>query len=159
MKKLLAAFLVLAIWFSITPMASAANTPLSPCKDSPVFLERSHSAPNNYYFNKPNQSYSQYLLCGEDGLPHLKLSLDHAVDIAIPFSIFLYFAGFIGWSGRAYLRTASTSSDPEQKEIFIDLPLAILSFSKGLLWPLLAIQELASGDLTAKDDQISISPR
>jgi photosystem I subunit III len=159
MKKLLAVFLALAIWLSITPMASANHKQLLPCNESQAFLARSQSAPNNYYFVKPNESYSKYLLCGEDGLPHLAISLDNAVDVAIPFAIFLYFAGFIGWSGRSYLRAANATSDPEQKEIFIDLPLAIISFSKGLLWPLLAIQELVSGDLTVKDDRISISPR
>ena len=100
------------------------------------------------------------MLCGEDGLPHLPLDrLDRAVDVFIPIAIFLYIAGFVGWSGRAYLRVANRSKKPEDIEIFIDIKLAIASFSQGLLWPLLAFKELATGDLTAKANEISVSPR
>ncbi|MGH2413586.1 MAG: Photosystem I reaction center subunit III, partial [Microcystaceae cyanobacterium] len=99
------------------------------------------------------------LSCGEEGLPHLPLSLNRAVDIAIAYGIFFYIAGFIGWSGRSYLQAANKSKTPEMMEIFIDIPLAIQSVVKGLLWPVLALQELLSGQLTADDKEIPISPR
>jgi photosystem I subunit III len=160
MKQLFALVLTLLIWFSIIPTAAAENTSLVPCKDSPAFLARMKKAPDGYYFDKPYEAYSKYLLCGDEGLPHLTLDrLSLAVDVAIPFSIFLYVAGFIGWSGRSYLIAARKETSPEMKEIFIDLPLAIQSVIKSLLWPLLALQELLSGQLTVKEEEIPISPR
>jgi len=160
MRRLLAVALLVIIWFSFIPTASAAQTSyLVPCKKSPAFLERMKNARDTYYFEQPNKAYAEYLVCGEEGLPHLPLSLDRAVDIAIPFGIFFYFAGFIGWSGRSYLQASNKSKNPELMEIFIDIPLATQSFVKGLLWPLLAFQELVTGQLTAKDSEIPISPR
>ncbi|MGB5963252.1 MAG: Photosystem I reaction center subunit III [Coleofasciculaceae cyanobacterium] len=160
MKQLFALVLTVLIWFSIVPVAAAENTSLVPCKDSPAFLARMKQAPDGYYFDKPYEAYSEYLLCGEEGLPHLTLDrLSLAVDVAIPFSIFLYVAGFIGWSGRSYLIAARKDKSPEQKEIFIDMPMAIQSITKGLLWPLLAVQELLTGQLTVKEEEIPISPR
>jgi photosystem I subunit III len=160
MRKLLALCFIGLIWFSIIPAALAVNTTLVPCQESPVFMERMKNAPDTYYFDKPFRAYSSELLCGEDGLPHLPLDRpSRAIDIAIPFAIFFYFAGFVGWSGRAYLIGSKKSANPEQLEIFIDLPLAIQSLVQGLLWPLLAIKEFLSGELTVSDDQISVSPR
>lgn len=159
MKRLLALVLILAIWFTLVPAAWAQTSHLVPCKDSPAYQERMKKAPDNYYFNKPGKAYAEYLLCGEDGLPHLALSFDRAGDIAIAFGIFFYFAGFVGWSGRSYLQVSNQSKNPEQMEIFIDIPLAIQSFAKGLLWPVLAFQELVTGQLTAKDSEIPVSPR
>lgn len=160
MKRLFAIALAVVVWFSVVPSATAENTTLVPCKDSPAFLERMKHSPDNYYFTKPNQAYSEYLLCGPEGLPHLAFDrLDRVFDAVVPIAIFLYVAGFIGWSGRSYLQVSKKSSSPEQMEIFIDIPLAIQSFAKGLLWPVAAFQELVSGQLTAKDDEIPVSPR
>lgn len=149
---------VLFIYLSNVPSASADNF-LVPCNQSSTFQQRKSQAPDTYYFNKPFEVYGSELACGEDGLPHLPIRIDRFIDVLIPFSIFLYTAGFIGWSGRSYLQAANKSSNPEEKEIFIDLPLAIQSFIKGLLWPLLFLQELVSGQLTASDSEIPISPR
>jgi photosystem I subunit III len=160
MRRFLAVILLITIWFSFVPTASAVQTSyLVPCKKSPAFLERMKNARDTYYFEKPNKAYAEYLVCGEEGLPHLPISVERAVDIAIPFGIFFYFAGFVGWSGRAYLQAANKSKTPELMEIFIDIPLAIQSFFKGLLWPLLAFQELVTGQLTARDNEIPVSPR
>jgi photosystem I subunit III len=160
MKRWFGLILAIALWFSLAPTASAANTSLVPCKDSPAFLNRQKKAPDNYYFKQPYQAYSEYLVCGEDGLPHLPLDrLDRAVDVAIPIGLFLYIAGFIGWSGRAYLQTARQSSNPEEKEIFIDIGLAIQSLAKGLFWPVAALNELISGKLTTKEKDVYVSPR
>ncbi|MGL5794725.1 MAG: Photosystem I reaction center subunit III [Waterburya sp.] len=156
--KILALILAIILWFAAAPNASADGI-LVKCKDSPAYMERVASYPNNYYFNQPDRAYSEYLSCGEDGLPHLVISFKNAVDIAIAFSIFFYIAGFIGWSGRAYLQKISQQKSQEQSEIFIDLSLAIPSLIQGLLWPLLAVKELTSGQLTAKNNEISVSPR
>lgn len=160
MQRLFPLVLTVFIWLSIIPAASAANTNLVPCNESPAFQERMRSAPDTYFFDKPFEAYAQNEFCGPDGLPHLVLDrLDRATDVLVPIGIFLYVAGFIGWSGRAYLQATKKDAAPELKEIFIDLPLAIQSLLKGLTWPALAVQELISGTLTAKDEEIPISPR
>lgn len=161
MRRLLFALAIaFVIWCSVTPTATAANNTLVPCSKSPAFQARMKNAPDTYYFNKPFKAYAKYELCGTDGLPHLPLDrLDRAADVLAPIGLFLYIAGFIGWSGRSYLRATKSASDPEMKEIFIDLPLALQSITKAVFWPLLALQEFLSGDLTARDEEISISPR
>jgi photosystem I subunit 3 len=158
--RLLVPILIVAIAWSPVQIALAANTTLVPCNQSPAFQQRqSSAAAKGYYFDKPFAAYSSELLCGEDGLPHLPIQVDRAVDVAIPIALFLYIAGFIGWSGRAYLQAANKAENPQEKEIFIDLALAIVSVFKGVVWPLLALQELVTGQLTAKDNEISVSPR
>lgn len=158
MKKILPIILTIILFLAAAPTAEA-NGILVQCKDSPAYQERVASYPNNYYFNEPDRAYGEYLTCGEDGLPHLVISFKNSVDIAIAFSLFFYIAGFIGWSGRSYLRAISQQKSQEQSEIFINLPVAIQALVKGLLWPLLAVKELLSGELTAKDNEISVSPR
>ena len=168
MRKFLAVLLTALIGVSITLMgatpaiaapSSHADTHLVPCGSSAAFNERMQKAPQNYYFETPYQSYAANLLCGEDGLPHLQLRFDKAVDVAIPFALFFYVAGFIGWSGRAYLLSSNRKSKPEEAEIFIDVLLATKSFVQGLLWPLLALKELTAGELTTPMNEISVSPR
>lgn len=159
MKKILASILTVTILFTFAPTASAEGI-LVKCKDSPAFLERVATYPDNYYFNEPDRAYSEYLSCGkDDGLPHLVISFRNTLDIAITFSLFFYIAGFIGWSGRSYLQLINQQKSPAQSEIFIDLLLAIQSLVKGLLWPVLVVKELVSGELTVKDNEISVSPR
>ena len=136
-----------------------SDTHLVPCQQSAAFQERMQAAPDNYYFDQPYQSYSANLLCGAEGLPHLQLRLDRALDVAIPFGIFFYVAGFIGWSGRAYLIGIYQRTKPEEAEIFIDIALAIRSFSQGLVWPLAALKEVISGELTAGKKELYVSPR
>ena len=168
MRKFLAVLLTALIgvsitWMGATPAIAApsshADTHLVPCGSSAAFNERMQKAPQNYYFETPYQSYAANFLCGEDGLPHLQLRFDKAVDVAIPFALFFYVAGFIGWSGRAYLLSSNRKSKPEEAEIFIDVLLATKSFVQGLLWPLLALKELTAGELTAPMNEISVSPR
>lgn len=159
MKKLLPLILALVLWFATVPTAEAEGI-LVRCKDSPAYQERVASYPNNYYFNEPDRAYGEYLTCGEaDGLPHLVIGFNRAVDIAIAFSIFFYITGFIGWSGRSYLRAISEQKSQEESEIFISLPMAIPALVKGLLWPILAFKELVSGELTADKNEIYVSPR
>jgi len=165
MQKLIACFIALSIWsMSATPAFAAgvipgSDTHLVPCQASAAFQERMNNAPDNYYFDQPYQAYAAHLLCGEDGLPHLQLRLDRALDVVIPFGLFFYVAGFIGWSGRAYLMSANKLAKSGELEIFIDLSLAIRSFAQGLFWPLIVFKELTSGELTAPQTEISVSPR
>ena len=155
---LFAIALTLLLWVGAAP-AAVADTHLVPCRDSAAYNARMQQVPDTYYFDAPTQSYAANLLCGAEGLPHLQLRLDRAVDIAIPFGIFFYVTGFIGWSGRAYLIGSKRAKSPEEAEIFIDIPLAIRSFAQGLLWPLAALKELTTGELTVKPSDLSVSPR
>merc|ERR1711977_247876 len=101
------------------------------------------------------------LLCGTDGLPHLiadpgfALKYGHAGDVLIPTFGFLYFAGWLGHSGRLYL--AATRN--KEKEIIIDVPLAINCLRSALAWPVMVIGELRAGTLLEKDSNITVSPR
>lgn len=117
------------------------------------------NAPDSYYTTKPFQAYSE-LLCGEDGLPHLVLDrLNLAFDLMAPITLFLYIAGWIGWSGRSYLVAIRKEGAGEEKELFIDIALFVSCMLKALMWPMLAIKEFLSGELVAKDDEIPISIR
>lgn len=157
-KKLLSCVFIALLWLSAASPA-AADTHLVPCQASPAFNERMQNAPEGYYFDTPYQSYAANLLCGEEGLPHLQLRLDRALDVVIPFALFFYVAGFIGWSGRAYLIGSNQVKAKEEAEIFISLPRAISAFVQGLLWPLLALKEFTTGELTAPASEIYVSPR
>jgi photosystem I subunit 3 len=109
-------FFSLLIVFSFNVPAFAINQTLVPCQESQAFQALQKKSPNTYYFNKPMQAYSSNLLCGaDDGLPHLALDrLNNVVDAIIPFSIFFYVAGLIGWSGRAYLQKSNKAKNPEE---------------------------------------------
>lgn len=106
--------------------------------------------------------YSQAgLLCGSDGLPHLITDgrWSRAGDFVFPGLLFLYIAGWIGWVGRGYLQAVSTTNKPTEKEIILDVPLAVKFSTSGFTWPLAAWQEFTSGQLVEKNDNITVSPR
>ena len=73
--------------------------------------------------------------------------------------MFLYITGWIGWAGRGYVQAISRSNKPAEKEIIIDIPLALRYMLSGFLWPLAAWQEFTSGKLLAPNDEIPVSPR
>lgn len=77
----------------------------------------------------------------------------------IPTFLFLYFAGWIGHSGRKYLQATKEEAKPVEKEIIIDYPLALSCIRAGLGWPVDVIAELRTGKLLADDKEITISPR
>ena len=164
MRRLFALLLVMTLWFNFAPEANALGANLVPCKDSPAFQELALNARNTTTDpesgKKRFERYSQ-ALCGPEGYPHLIVdgSLDHAGDFLIPSILFLYIAGWIGWVGRAYLQAIKTGSDAEQKEIQIDLGIALPIITSGFAWHAAAIKELLSGELTAKDSEITVSPR
>jgi len=101
------------------------------------------------------------LLCGTDGLPHLVADgrWSHAAEFIIPGFGFIYISGWIGWVGRKYLRSVSTTKNPAESEIIINVPLALKIMTTGYIWPISAWQELISGDLVASKDEITVSPR
>ena len=164
MRRLFALLLVMTLWFNFAPEANALGANLVPCKDSPAFQELALNARNTTADpesgKKRFERYSQ-ALCGPEGYPHLIVDgrLDHAGDFLIPSILFLYIAGWIGWVGRAYLQAIKAGSDAEQKEIQIDLGIALPIITSGFAWPAAAIKELLSGELTANDSEITVSPR
>ncbi|MEH2184104.1 Photosystem I reaction center subunit III [Nostoc sp.] len=159
MKRVFALILGIFLWLNIAPTALAENTILVPCAESSTFVERVQNAADSYYTTKPLKAYSR-LLCGEDGLPHLVLDrFSLALDVLIPIVIFLYIAGWIGWTGRSYLRAIQKLGSQEEKEIFIDVPLFVKCMILAFLWPASAVQEFLSGDLVNKDEEIPISIR
>lgn len=157
---------------------------LNPCKDSEVFQKRlaktvkklesrlqkyEESSPPRLaiqqQIDQTKQRFARYgnanLLCGNDGLPHLITDgrWSHAAEFLTPGILFLYISGWIGWVGRKYIRTVSETANPTEKEIIIDVPLAVSIMSSGFLWPFAAWQEFLSGDLIASDDTITTSPK
>jgi photosystem I subunit 3 len=101
------------------------------------------------------------VLCGSDGLPHLIVDGDfnHASEFIFPGLLFIYITGWIGWSGRRYLEMISNLKNPMEKEIILDIPLALKIMSSGYLWPFMAWNEFKSGNFVAQSDDITVSPR
>jgi len=165
MKQLLALILALALWLPFAPGASAAGVSgLVPCSESPAFQARAATARNTTADpesgKKRFERYSE-ALCGAEGLPHLIVDgrFDRAGDFLIPSLLFLYIAGWIGWVGRKYVRAVSTTKNPTESEIIINVPLALKIMTTGYIWPISAWQELISNELIAPKDEITVSPR
>jgi photosystem I subunit 3 len=170
-----------------TPAAYAefSFNSLTPCATSSAFQERlqsevdgytarlvafpSGSGPAEYLTGKIAQTEARFakyadsgLLCGEDGLPHLISDgrWDHAGEFTIPALMFLYIAGWIGWVGRAYIiDIRKDKATAAQKEILIDVPLAVKCMLSGFAWPLAALKEFGSGELVVPENQVTVSPR
>ena len=101
------------------------------------------------------------LQCGKDGLPHLIADGDwnHAAEFMLPGVMFIYTTGWIGWAGRKYVQTVSKTKNPSEKEIIIDVPLALKIMISSYLWPVTAWQEFLKGDFVASKSEITVSPR
>ncbi|MGF1570600.1 MAG: Photosystem I reaction center subunit III [Nodosilinea sp.] len=166
MRRFFAVALVICLWFGFAAPASASLAGdnvagLTPCGQNEAFLKRAATATTE----KAKARFDLYghstLLCGADGLPHLVVDgdLSHAKEFLIPSLLFLYIAGWIGWVGRAYIIAIQQGKNPEEKEVIIDVPLAIKCSLSGFAWPAVAFKDIASGAMFAKDDEITVSPR
>ncbi|CAI5486250.1 unnamed protein product [Closterium sp. Naga37s-1] len=169
---------------AVPEVALADVAGLTPCKDSKAFAKRQKnsikklknrlklykdgSAPAlalNATIERTERRFSFYgksgLLCGTDGLPHLIVDGDfrHAGEFVSPGIVFLYIAGWIGWVGRSYLIKTKEGAKPTEKEIIIDVPLALSLLGRGATWPVAAWSEYRKGDLIVPADQITVSPR
>jgi hypothetical protein len=60
--------------------------------------------------------------------------------LQIPTFGFLYVAGYIGHVGRQYLIQSRSAAKPTEKEIIIDVPLALKLAFQGWAWPLATVQ-------------------
>lgn len=185
MKKAALLVFLFVMCLAITPEVTNADVSgLVPCRESSVFdkrlqstVKKLESRKNKYEANtrsylaleqqiqKTRVRFDNYrkagLLCGSDGLPHLIADgrWTHAGDFFFPGLLFLYITGWIGWVGRGYLRAVAETAKPTEKEIILDVPLAVKFMSSGFTWPLAAWQEFSSGSLLVSDDEITISPR
>ena len=169
MRRLLALIFAVSLWFTYTTAASANTSEpkagLVPCSQSQAFQQRAKDAKDTVGDPRSGENrfdyYSKNFLCGPDGLPRIIAdgSLSHADEFIIPGLLFLYIAGWIGWVGRTYLNSIKKEPNPEMREIMIDVPRALPIMLSGFLWPLASLREFLSGELTAKEEEIPVSPR
>jgi len=182
-------FNIIAFFFALllvlTPNEALADIGgLKKCSESPAFTKRLNTSVKKlelrmtqYEADSPpalalqqqadrtKARFDKYsrsdLLCGADGLPHLIADgrWSHAPEFILPGFGFLYISGWIGWVGRKYVRAVSTTKNPTENEIIINVPLALKIMTTGYIWPISAWQELISGDLVAPDNEITVSPR
>ena len=177
MKRLIFSFsLVLALIFNTPNISFADGGLLVDCEKSPAFnkrlttsLKKLETRLKKYEANTPpslaiqeqivqtKSRFARYadssLMCGVDGLPHIVADGDwaHATEFMLPGMIFLYTSGWIGWSGRKYLQTVSLSKNPTEKEIIIDVPVALNIMISSYLWPRAAWDEFISGEFVVED--------
>jgi len=185
MKRVNLLILLFSVSMALMPTQAFAEIGgLTKCSESPTFTKRLNAS-----VKKLEQRVSQYeadsppalalkqqiertqarfdkysrseLLCGVDGLPHLIADgrWSHAAEFILPGFGFIYISGWIGWVGRKYLRAVSTSTNPSESEIIINVPLALKIMTTGYIWPISAWQELISNELVAVSDEITVSPR
>lgn len=64
----------------------------------------------------------------------------HAPLSQIPTFGFLYVAGYIGYVGREYLIRTKKEAKPTEKEIIIDVPLALNLALNGWAWPVATVR-------------------
>ena len=176
--------ILITLLLLVPSLAKADIGGLTKCSDSPAFAKRLKTSVtkleqrmSKYEVDSPPalalqqqidrtkvrfDKYSRSsLLCGADGLPHLVADgrWSHAAEFILPGFGFIYISGWIGWVGRKYLRAVSTTKNPTESEIIINVPLALKIMTTGYIWPISAWQELISGDLVASKDKVTISPR
>lgn len=185
MKRFNLLTLIASILIALTPtIASADIGGLTKCSESSAFNKRlkasvkkleqrlstyqADTAPAlalKQQIERTEARFDKYsrseLLCGNDGLPHLIADgrWSHAAEFILPGFGFLYITGWIGWVGRKYIRAVSTTKNPAENEIIINVPLALKIMTTGYIWPISAWQEYISHDLLASDDEITVSPR
>lgn len=185
MKKLSFTWLIVFVVLFNSPLLSYADiSSLQLCKNSQAFAKRldnsvkklegrlSKYEPSTPPFlaiqkqiDKTKLRFEKYgkagLLCGADGLPHLVADgrWNHAGEFVFPGLLFIYITGWIGWVGRGYLQAIASVKKPVEKEIIIDVPLALKFSASGFTWPFAAWQEFTSGKLLAENSDITVSPR
>ena len=185
MKRYSLTGLIFALFIISNPLVASADIGgLTKCSQSPAFNKRLNASvkkleqrkstyePNsapalalNQQIERTQARFDKYsrsdLLCGTDGLPHLIADgrWSHAAEFILPGFGFIYISGWIGWVGRKYLRAVSTTKNPSESEIIINVPLALKIMTTGYIWPISAWQELISNELVAIDEEITVSPR
>lgn len=80
-------------------------------------------------------------------LAPISFTPSNCIGTQIPTFGFLYVAGWIGYVGRDYLIRVKKEKKPTDKEIIIDVPLALKVALGGVGWPAKALGELRNGTL------------
>lgn len=177
--------LIVALLVTLTPSPAKADIGgLKKCSESPAFEKRLNTSVKKLeqrlstyetgtapalalqqQIERTQARFDKYsrseLLCGTDGLPHLIADgrWSHAAEFILPGFGFIYISGWIGWVGRKYLRAVSTTKNPAESEIIINVPLALKIMTTGYIWPISAWQEFVSNELIAPKDEVTVSPR
>lgn len=185
MKRFNLIALIFLALLTFTPNSAFAEIGgLTKCSESPAFTKRLNTSVKKleqrkakYEADSPpalalqqqiertKARFDKYsrseLLCGTDGLPRLVADgrWSHAAEFIMPGIGFIYIAGWIGWVGRKYVRAVSTTKNPTESEIIINVPLALKIMTTGYIWPISAWQELISGELVAPKNEVTVSPR
>jgi photosystem I subunit 3 len=164
MRRLFALILVFTLWVGFAPSASADVAGLTKCSDTPAFQQRAKTArPTTDDPNSGAKRFERYgqALCGPEGLPHLIVDgrWSHAGEFLFPSIMFLYITGCIGWAGRSYLIAVRKGKDAAMSEVILNVPTAIGCTLAAAMWPLLAVKEFTTGELLAKESEITVSPR
>ena len=162
MKRVNLLTLLFAVLIALTPSQALADIGgLTKCSESPAFTKRLNNSVKKlelrmkqYEAGSPpalalqqqiertKARFDKYgrsdLLCGADGLPHLIADgrWDHAAEFILPGFGFIYISGWIGWVGRKYVRAVSTTKNPAESEIIINVPLALKIMTTGYIWPI-----------------------
>ncbi|MEM9771551.1 MAG: Photosystem I reaction center subunit III [Cyanobacteria bacterium P01_D01_bin.73] len=160
MRHLFTIALAALLWMGVMPAAKADYyNNLQTCGENPAFMQRAQAASTP----KDIARFERYstLMCGEEGLPHLIVdgNLKHLSEFVFPGLMFLYTAGFIGWSGRSYLQKIKSEKNVEELEIVINLPLAFRCALSALAWPVLAFRQTVNGRMAAGEHEVTVSPR
>lgn len=185
MKRFNFLILLFTVLIALLPNRAVADIGgLTKCSESPAFAKREKASVkkleqrmSKYEAGSPpalalqqqvertQARFDKYsrseLLCGTDGLPHLIADgrWSHAAEFILPGFGFIYISGWIGWVGRKYVRAVSTTKNPTESEIIINVPLALKIMTTGYIWPISAWQEFVSNDLVALDEEVTVSPR
>ena len=185
MKRVNLLTLLFAVLIALTPSQALADIGgLTKCSESPAFAKRLNASVKkleqrasqyeadsppalalNQQIERTQARFDKYsrseLLCGADGLPHLIADgrWSHAAEFILPGFGFIYISGWIGWVGRKYLRAVSTTKNPAESEIIINVPLALKIMTTGYIWPISAWQEFTSSELVAPANEVTVSPR
>ena len=169
--------LILTLSQEAQPAVASTLNHLTPCKDSTTFTKRLTSSvkklENRLKISKRDSKEAKTLLneidtiqnrldrythsgllCGKEGLPRIIVN-----EFFIPGILFLYITGWIGWSGRKYLRYARTTENPFENEIILYVPVALSMMNSGFWWPIEFWNEFISGDLLEAEEDVTISPR
>ena len=185
MKRFNFGIVFVLLFLILTPTNSFADVGgLKKCSESPAFQKRLNTSVKKLeqrvtkyepasppalaleqQIERTKERFEKYsrsdLLCGSDGLPHLIADgrWSHSAEFILPGFGFIYISGWIGWVGRKYIRAVSTTKNPAENEIIINVPLALKIMTTGFIWPISAWQELVSGDLVAPKNEVTVSPR
>ena len=138
-------------------MAGDNVSGLTPCGENPAFQKRAANATTDSAKARFEFYGNSSLLCGADGLPHLVVDGDLAPRRGIfdpQYSLSIHCRlDRLGLVGGLPDCRGRDDKKAEEKEIIIDVPLAVKCMLTGFAGLLTAFKDIASGAMFAKDDE------